>query len=190
MKENQEHSQEDITGLLEAWRNGDDAAHHRVIGLVMDALRAIAQRALRREQGHRPLQTTDLVNEAYLKLVQSPPPKWQSRGRFFGIAARCMRQILVDLARERRAEKRGGPGNDLTLHTDWFFNAEQTLDALALHEALEALEQEEPRKVRVVELRMCGIEVVEIAEILGVAEATVKRDWRHAKMFLYERLSP
>jgi len=131
---------------------------------------------------------TELVNEVYLKLLRHPPKNWQSRGKFFGVVGRSMKQVLVDLARQRGAEKRGGKVIEITLVTQ-DMGAGACWDILKLNDALDALKAQDARKASVVELRFfTGLTMQEIANVLGVAEPTIKRDWRHAKMFLYAHL--
>lgn len=174
--------------MLQAWHSGDEQAASRLMEIVMGELKKLARKALSKEFVHKPLEPAELVNEAYMRLVKNPPKEWTSRGLFFGYAGRCMRQVLVDMARERYAAKRGGPAQDFSLNTA-ALGDHKACEVLTLHEAIKALSVEDPRKARVVEMRFfSGLEVKEIAKTLGVSEITIKRDWKHAKMFLFNQL--
>jgi RNA polymerase sigma factor (TIGR02999 family) len=183
----------DVTGLLVAWSEGDAAALDALLPIVYAELRRQARRALRREAEGHTLQPTALVHEAYLKLVDQRPDRWQGRAQFFGIAARCMRQVLVDAARTRRAAKRGGGARPITLS-----DAEQLVaapaelagdDVLALDEALTRLAALDPEQARLVELRyFAGLTLDDTAATLGVSPATVSREWTVARRWLRREL--
>jgi RNA polymerase sigma-70 factor, ECF subfamily len=180
---------QEITHLLLAWNNGDSAMLDRVVPLVHAELRRLARHYMRRERAGHTLQTTALINEAYLRLIDGPQVSWQNRAHFFGIAARLMRQILVDFARERNFKKRAG-GLQVSLESAMMFSPAQNTDVVALDEALRALAIVDERKARVVELRhFGGLTEKEIAAVLKVSGETVRRDWRLAKSWLLRRLT-
>ena len=184
----------DVTGLLIAWSEGDGAALDTLLPIVYAELRRQARRALRREAPGHTLQPTALVHEAYLRLVDQRPDRWQGRAQFFGIAARCMRQVLVDAARTRRASKRGGGARPVTLG-----GAEELVvapaeatgdDVLALDEALTRLAALDPEQARLVELRyFAGLTIDDTAATLGVSPATVSREWTVARRWLRRELA-
>jgi RNA polymerase sigma-70 factor (ECF subfamily) len=182
---------EGVTQLLNEWGAGDRAALDRLVPLVFDELRRLAHSYLRRERADHTLQPTALVNEAYLRLVNQQGVRWQSRAHFFGIAANLMRQILVDHARQRAAEKRGGADLQRLSLTQ----AERVLDradvdVLALDEALERLSAFDQQQARIVELKFfAGLTIEETAEVLGLSHATVERDWKLARAWLKRELS-
>lgn len=180
----------DITRLLEEWRDGDlDAANH-LFPLVYRELRAMAHRQLARRVPGDSLVTTALVHEAYLKLVDRSRASFNDRGHFFAVAARAMRQILVDQARKRGSQKRGGGVRKVAFEEGKVPLAERAAEVVALDEALTRLEEIEPRLGRVVELRFFGgLSVEEAAEALDVSPRTVKRDWRSARIFLHRELA-
>jgi len=180
----------DVTGLLLSWRQGDAGALDRLVPLVYDELRRVARRHLRRERPGHSLQATALVHEVYLRLVDVDRMTLKSRTHFFAVAARLMRQILVDHARRKRAGKRGGGVTMMSL--DEVSPAAQTsnVDVLALDQALDELSSFDPQQCRVVELRFfAGLNIDEAAEALGISTATVEREWAMAKAWLYQRLS-
>jgi RNA polymerase sigma factor (TIGR02999 family) len=180
----------EVTGLLLSWRQGDAAALDRLIPLVYDELRRVARGHLRRELPGHSLQATALVHEVYLRLVDVDRMTLKSRTHFFAVAARLMRQILVDHARRKRADKRGGGITMVSL--DEVSPAAQTsgVDVLALDEALEALSSFDVQQCRVVELRFFAVlNIDEAAEALDVSTATVEREWAMAKAWLHQRLS-
>jgi RNA polymerase sigma factor (TIGR02999 family) len=180
----------DVTGLLLSWRQGDAGALDRLVPLVYDELRRVARRHLRREPPGHSLQATALVHEVYLRLVDVDRMTLKSRTHFFAVAARLMRQILVDHARRKRADKRGGGVTMMSL--DEVSPAAQTssVDVLALDQALDALSSFDIQQCRVVELRFfAGLNIDEAAEALGISTATVEREWAMAKAWLYQRLS-
>jgi RNA polymerase sigma factor (TIGR02999 family) len=157
--------------------------------LVYEELRRLARAYLRRERGDHTLQPTALVNEAYLKLVDQASVSWQNRHHFYGIAARMMRRVLVDHARERAAEKRGGARRRVSLEEADVTTFERAAELVALDEALQKLSAVFPRKAQVVEMRFFGgFGVDEAAEILGVSDKTVMREWESAKLWLYREL--
>ena len=178
-------SQHDVTQRLRLAREGDRAALNEVFDLVYDELLRLAQGQRRRWSGDRTLDTTALVHEAYLKLVNQESPDWNDRGHFLAVAARAMRHLLVNYAQRRRAAKRGGDRQPVSLDE---FNpvAEEVADEiLALHENLERLEAVSPRQVSVVESRFyLGLSILETAEALSISPATVKRDWQLASAWL------
>jgi RNA polymerase sigma factor (TIGR02999 family) len=181
---------QNVTQLLLAWERGDEAARDELIPLVYDALRRIARHHLRGEREGHTLQTTALINEAYLKLVEQSVP-WQSREHFFGIAARLMRQILVDYARARQRLKRGGDQHQITLTSNVEIADGQGADLLALNEALETLAEVDPQRSRIVELRFFGgLTIEETARVMGISTPSVERGWRAARAWLQTELGP
>jgi RNA polymerase sigma factor (TIGR02999 family) len=178
----------DVTTLLALYREGRRDALEQLVPLVYAELRRVAARALRGERQGHTLQPTALVHEAYVKLLGQQTP-WQDRAHFLGCAARIMRNLLVDHARARRAEKRGGAGLTVTLGEGLAIEAARDLDVLALHEALEQLAALDARQARVVELRYFGgLSVEETAEVLDVSQATVYAEWAVARAWLRRRL--
>lgn len=173
-----------MTGLLHEWREGDQAALERLIPLVHEELRRIARRCMAGERVGHGLQATALVNEAYLRLVDGTPVAWQDRAHFLAVSARVMRRILVDDARARRAEKRGGLAARVTFD-EALIVTDSSQDFVALDDALEALSKVDVRKSRVIEMRFFGgLSVEETAAVLKVSPATVMGDWRLAKAWL------
>ena len=179
-----------VTGMLLAWRAGEPGALDALLPLVYAELHRQAERALRREATGHTLQPTALVNEAYLRLVDQSRVSWQNRAQFFGVAARCMRRILVDHARARGAAKRGGPGVRAGLDdADAAIDEPASLVA-AVHEALERLAVLDPEQARLVELRYFGgLTMEEIADVLKVHVNTVTREWSAARAWLFATLS-
>jgi RNA polymerase sigma factor (TIGR02999 family) len=179
----------DVTALLLAWREGDDAALGRIIPVVQEELRQIARRCLRNERAGHTLQATALVNEAYVRLVDARRVNWQNRTHFLAMSARLMRRVLVDYARTKGAEKRGGELVKVSL-TQALGRADDIgRDVVALNDALEALEKVDARKGRVVELRyFAGLTVEETAAVLEVSPQTVAREWTFAKAWLRREL--
>lgn len=178
---------QNVTQLLLAWERGDEAARDELIPVVYDALRRIARHHLRGERAGHTLQTTALINEAYLRLVEQSVP-WQSREHFFGIAARLMRQILVDYARTRQRLKRGGDRQQISL-TSAEAAGEQAADLLALNDALETLTAVDPQRSQIVELRFFGgLTIEETAHVMGISTASVERGWRAARAWLQTEL--
>jgi RNA polymerase sigma factor (TIGR02999 family) len=179
-----------ITDILVAWGGGDEDALERLLPLVHDELRRLARYQMHGERAGHTLQTTALVNEAYLRLVELGRMRWQDRAHFFSMAARFMRRVLVDHARARHSQKRGGGVPHVPIEDTVVAALERGSDLVALDEALSVLAQVDPRKSRVIELRFFGgLDVAETAEILGVSVETVTRDWRMAKVWLLRHLS-
>ncbi|MDT4895214.1 MAG: hypothetical protein QOH25_291 [Acidobacteriota bacterium] len=180
----------EITRHLIDWRNGDKTAAEKLLPIVYQELKFLARRYLRREQQDVSLQTTELINEAYLKLVDQRETDWQSRLHFFSVAARAMRNFLVDHARRKLYAKRGAGAKKISLDSVQISFPKTDVDILKLNEALESLAEVDERKSRIVELRFFGgLNSQETAEILGVSEITIKREWLKAKAFLYAELS-
>ena len=178
-----------VTGLLLAWGKGDDAALERLIPLVHAELRRIAGRHMAHERAGHSLQATALVNEAYLRLVDVRQMKWQDRAHFFAMSARLMRRILVDFARSRGYQKRGGGVEKVSFDEGLVVSNERGSDLVALDDALIALAEVDSRKSQVVEMRFFGgLSVEETAEALHVSPETVMRDWKLAKAWLLREL--
>jgi len=184
-------SQPQVTQLLLAWRQGEDAALEKLIPLVYRELRRCAHRRMARERPGHTLQTTALVNEAYLRLVDCRRVNWQNRAQFFGICGRLMRRILVDFARRRRYQKRGGGAQQVSLDEALIVSHQVAgEDLIAIDEALTVLAAMAPRKNQVVELRFFGgLSVDETAEVLNVSRRTVLRDWEFAKVWLLREMT-
>jgi RNA polymerase sigma factor (TIGR02999 family) len=179
----------DITELLVAWRNGDEGALAQLMPEVHGELHRIARRCMRGERAGHSLQATALVNEAYVRLVDTRQVRWQDRTHFLAVSARLMRRVLVDHARARLYQKRGGGAPKLTLTDGLAGSDEQPQDVIALHDALEALAKFDERKSRVVELRVFGgLTVEETAHVLGVSADTIMRDWKLAKTWLLREI--
>jgi RNA polymerase sigma factor (TIGR02999 family) len=178
-----------VTELLRAWGEGDDRALEQLTPLVEAELRRLARGYMRRERRGHTLQTTALVNEAFLRLTDARRVRWEDRAHFLGISARLMRRVLVDHARSRGYRKRGGGAERVTLDEELLISPEPAVDMLALDRALEAFAAVDVRKSRVIELRFFGgLSVEETAEVLHVSPDTVKRDWRLAKLWLLREL--
>jgi RNA polymerase sigma-70 factor (ECF subfamily) len=183
-------SSKDVTQLLVAWNDGDDAALEALLPLVYRELHRLAHRYLGQERGGHTLQTTALVHEAYLRLVEQQEMQWQNRAHFFAVAARMMRHILVDYARARRFAKRGGGALQVSFEEALVVSDERAADVVALDEALCALAEFDERKSRMVELRFFGgLSIEETAEILKVSPGTVMRDWTLAKAWLQREIN-
>ena len=179
----------EITGLLVDWSNGDQAALEKLLPLVEQELHRLAHAYMRRENPDHTLQTTALVNEAYLKLIDQNKTHWQNRAHFFAIAAKIMRRILLNYARDQRRQKRGGKAIQVSLSEVSTFTLERSEELIALDEALERLAAVDERKSQVVELKYFGgLETDEIAEVLKISAITVMRDWRFAKAWLYREI--
>jgi RNA polymerase sigma-70 factor, ECF subfamily len=179
---------DDVTGLLNAWCGGDQSALDRLVPLVYAELRRVAHHRMRAE---RPdvLQTTALIHEAYLRLVDASRVRWQNRAHFFAVSAKLMRQVLVDAVRTRRSRKRGGGVHHVSFDEALVAAPDRGSALVALDAALDALAKVDPRKSQVVELRYFGgLSVEETAEVLQVSEQTVTRDWRMAKLWLGREL--
>lgn len=185
-----DHSSQDITRLLLDWRDGDQAALEQLAPLVYDELRRLAHRRLRHERPGHTLQTTALVNEAYLRLIDQREVSWQNRAHFFAVAARLMRRILVDYARSRHYAKRAGEERKVALEEAAEVSDERGAELIAIDEALESLAAFDERKSQVVELRFFGgLTIDETAEVLQVSHATIEREWTTARAWLYRELS-
>jgi RNA polymerase sigma factor (TIGR02999 family) len=180
----------DVTQLLKAWGDGDEAALAQLTPLVYDELHRMAQRCMAREQPGHTLQTSALVNEAYLRLVDVHQVSWQNRAHFFAISARMMRRILTDFARSRHYQKRGGDARHVTFDEALVVSHQSNTDIVAIDEALGRLTLLDARKSQVVELRFFGgLSVEETAEAMKISPETVMRDWKFAKMWLRRELS-
>ncbi|HEY7783871.1 MAG TPA: sigma-70 family RNA polymerase sigma factor [Pyrinomonadaceae bacterium] len=180
---------EDVTSLLVASSQGDQEALNQLLPLVYDELRRLADRYLHRERSDHTLQATALVHEAYLRLIDQKV-SWVNRAHFFGVAAEMMRRILIDYARGRQAAKRGSGGIKLSLDDVLEITDEKAADLIALDESLTALADFDPQKARVVELRFFGgLSIEETAAVMGLGTATITRQWRLAKAWLYHELS-
>jgi RNA polymerase sigma factor (TIGR02999 family) len=178
-----------VTQLLQQWSQGDNAALTKLTPLVYEELHRIAHHFMEGQRPNHTLQTTALVNEAYLRLADQSDPNWKSRAHFFAVAARAMRQILVSYARSDRAQKRGGGGARIELDESAILSPEQSKEIVDLHEAIERLSTLDSRKAQVVELKYFGgLNYDEIAEVLKVARITVRRDWEFARLWLYTEL--
>lgn len=183
-------SPSEVSLLLQAWNAGDESALDKLMPIVYDELRQMARRYMALESPGHTLQTTALVNEAYLRLVDSGHTTWQNRVHFFAVCAQAMRRILVDWARSRQAQKRGGEVQPLPLDEALDEAQAPDVDLVALDEALKALAKVDPRKSRVVELHFFGgLNLEETAEVLKVSSDTVLRDWKMAKSWLRCELS-
>ncbi len=182
-------SQHRVTQLLMDWSHGDDSALGELTPLVYEELRRLAHHFMEGQRPDHTLQTTALVDEAYLRLADQTNPNWQNRAHFFAVAARAMRQILVNYAKSSRAQKRGGGALKVELDEAAIVSPEQSKEIIYLHEALERLATLDSRKARVVELKYFGgLNHDEIAEVLKVSTVTVRRDWVFAKAWLYDEL--
>ena len=181
---------QEVTQLLLAWSEGDQTAFDRLVPLVYAELHRLAKRYMRDERPEHTLQATALIHEAYVRLIDAKRVRWEGRGHFFGVAARLMRQILVDFARERGYQKRGGAVRPVSLDEALVVSGKQDEGLVALDEALSALAEIDGRKSQVVELRFFGgLSIEESAEALKVSPETVRRDWRLAKSWLFQRLN-
>lgn len=191
----------ELTQLLQRWSQGDEAAFDRMVPLVYDELRRMAQRHLRHERDGHTLQGTSLVHEVYLRVAEGSPVQWQSRAKFFGWVSTLMRHILIDHARSRQAAKRGGgaelvsldalreSGGDAAEPPASMHAGADVPDLVAIDQALQRLERLDPQQGRVVELRFfCGLSVAETAEALNISPATVKREWMTARAWLLREL--
>ncbi|MEM9599186.1 MAG: sigma-70 family RNA polymerase sigma factor [Acidobacteriota bacterium] len=183
--------QGEVTRLLLAWSDGDEAALERLMPLVTDELRRIARRYMEKERRDHTLQPTALVHEVYLRLVDRRRVHWRNRAHFFGFAAQSMRRILVDHARVRQADKRNDGLKPLSLDEALGVADQQDLELIALDDGLKALAEFDLRQSRVIELHFfAGLNFREIGEILGISPATVKREWRAARLWLYRQMRP
>jgi len=180
----------EVTGLLQAWGQGDESALEKLVPLVYDQLHLAARRYMAAERPGHTLQTTALIHETYLRLVNVRQVKWQNRAHFFAICAQLMRRILVDFARSRGYQKRGGDATRVDLDEALLITPEPGANLVALDQALQRLAEVDERKSRVVELRFFGgLSVKEAAEVLKVSADTVMRDWKLAKVWLLRELS-
>jgi len=185
-------STNEITKLLHNWQGGDRAALDALVPVVYKELHRLAHCELRKERPDHTLQSAALVHEAYFRLLGQKPPQWESRTHFFAIAAQLMRQILVDYARRRRASKRGSGVCMLTLEDAVALpqRKDKDVDVIALDDALNTLAELDPRQSRVVELRFfAGLSLEETSEVMGIATATVQRDWTAARAWLHREIS-
>lgn len=181
---------QEITRLLLAWREGDNGALDELMPAVYEELKRLASAYMRRQKPGHSLQTVDLVNEAYMRLVDSSRVNWQDRNHFYAIAAQIMRRLLVDSARKRNSQKRGGDRARITLDDNLEAAIEPGTDLVALDEAMKQLAELNPRHSRIVELRYFGgLTEEETAEVLGVSSRTIRRDWTIARAFLYRELT-
>ena len=179
----------EITGLLVDWSNGDQAALDKLLPLVEQELHRLAHAYMRREKPDHTLQTTALVNEAYLKLIDQNKTHWQNRAHFFAIAAKIMRRILLNYARDQHRQKRGGKAVQVSLSAVSVLTMGRPEELIALDEALERLAEVDERKSQVIELKYFGgLETDEIAEVLKVSSITVLRDWRFARAWLLREI--
>lgn len=179
-----------VTVLLSRWRAGDREALDALMQLVYDELRRLARHYLQQERRDHTLQSTALVHEAYVRLIGQSPPEWKSRAHFFGVAARLMRQILVDHARNHKAGKRGGNSLKLTLQEGLVGRKGKDLDVVALDDALNHLAQLSPQQSQIVELRFfSGLTIEDTSEVLGVSPANVKRNWTTARAWLFREMN-
>ena len=182
-------SQQRVTDLLAQWSHGDDAALAELTPLVYEELRRLAHHHMGGQRPNHTLQTTALINEVYLRLVDQTNPRWQNRAHFFAVAARAMRQILVSYARSQRAQKRGRGAVKVELDEAALVSPEESKEIVDLHEALDTLATLDSRKAQVVELKYFGgLNYDEIAEVLKISRVTVRRDWEFAKVWLYTEL--
>lgn len=181
---------ENVSQLLQEWSKGDQQALEELLPLIYNELRQLAHNFLYRERPGHTLQTTALVHEAYLKLIDQRDARWQNRSHFFAIAAQAMRRILIDSARRHAAMKRGGPQEKLSLDEVPNVSIEPNLKLLALDEALNALAEVDPEQSRIVELRYFGgLTIDETAEVMKTSPATVKREWAMARAWLHQALT-
>ena len=183
-------SPNEVTQLLVAWGNGDHSARDQLMSLVYEELHRLAHRHIRKERPGHTLQTSALVNEAFVRLVDQKKVHWQNRAHFFSIAAQIMRRILVDYARNRAYTKRGGDAQRVTLDEDLIVSEERSSNVVALDEALNELANFDERKSKVIELRFFGgLSIEETAEVLAVSQGTVMRDWTLAKAWLRKAMT-
>jgi RNA polymerase sigma factor (TIGR02999 family) len=182
-------SSQEITQMLLAWSDGDQAALDKLTPLVYGELRRLAKGYMFGERPGHTLQTTALINEAYLRLIDWKSVRWQNRAHFFGVAAQLMRRILVDFARARHYAKRGGAAQQVSLDKAINIHEDRSAEFIALDEALKSLAEIDPRKSQVVELRFFGgLSAEETAEVLKVSQRTVEREWNSARVWLYREL--
>jgi RNA polymerase sigma factor (TIGR02999 family) len=190
MKNDGTISDPQVSELLVRWRNGDHAALEQLVPLVYEELRSLARSHLRREALGQSIQSAALVHEAYLRMVGKNPPEWQNRAHFFGVAARLMRQILVDRTRKFRASKRGAGAEVLPLDEAIGLPHQRSVDLILLDDALERLAKLDERQCRIVELRFfAGLSLEETSVALGISEATVSREWATARLWLRHEIA-
>jgi RNA polymerase sigma factor (TIGR02999 family) len=181
---------QELTRLLQAWSDGDKEALERLIPRVQQELHRLAEFYMAGERSNHPLQTTALINEAYIRLIGWDNVRWQNRAHFFGVAAQLMRKILVDAARAQRRIKRGGGAFQTTLDEACVYRQERTRDLLAVDEALTKLDRLDPRKGRIVEMKFFGgLTEEEIAAVLQISDRTVRREWNLARAWLHTEIS-
>ena len=179
-----------VTQLLVDWRQGDQSALKKLTPLIYDELRRIAHRYVQHERSGHTLQTTALINEAYVRLAGQETPEWQNRSHFFAVTAQVMRHILIDHARRRRCLKHGGQFQQVSIEEASLMSEERAAELIALDEALDELREFDPRKNKVVELRYFGgLSLEETAQALEISVMTVRRDWRAAKAWLFRRMN-
>ena len=184
-------SSHDVTLMLQAWREGDRSALEKLTPLVETELRRLAHHYLARERSDHTLQTTALINEAWVRLIDWKQVSWQNRAHFFGVSARLMRNILVGFARTRKQQKRGGGAQHVSLEEAAAVSVDRSNDLIALDVALQALARYDPRKCQIVELRFFGgLSVNETAEVMSLSPITIIREWNKAKAWLYQELNP
>lgn len=180
----------EVTQLLAAWNDGDQVARDQLMSVVYQELHRLAHHYMKRESPGHTLQTSALVNEAFLRLVDQRDVQWHNRSHFFGIAAQMMRRILVDYARQRRYAKRGGGDHPISLDDALIVSDQRSAEVVNVHEALERLAEFDGRKSQIVELRFFGgLSIEETAEVLAVSPGTVMRDWTLAKAWLRREMS-
>jgi RNA polymerase sigma factor (TIGR02999 family) len=180
----------DVTQLLVAWSNGDEAAGDELIPLVYEELHRLAHHYMNGERPSHTLQTSALINEAFVRLVDQRDVHWQNRSHFFGIAAQMMRRVLVDYARSRQYQKRGGDVVQVSLSEELIVSNEQTAEVVALDDALKSLATFDQRKCQIVELRFfAGLSIEEAAQVLGLSAGTVMREWTLAKAWLRKEIT-
>jgi RNA polymerase sigma factor (TIGR02999 family) len=183
-------SSQEVTRLLLAWRDGDEAALEKLLPLVYEELHRLAARYMRRESPGHTLQTSALVNEAFLRLIDQQQVDWQNRAHFFGIAAQLMRRILLDHARSHTRAKRGGGARQVSFDEAAIVSGQRAAELIALDDALNALAAFDSRKSRIVELRFFGgLTNEEVAEVTGMSLRTIEREWRKAKAWLHHAIS-
>ena len=180
----------EVTQLLVAWGNGDQVARDQLMSVVYQELHRLAHQYMKRESPGHTLQTSALVNEAFVRLIDQKDVRWQNRAHFFGIAAQMMRRILVDYARSRNYAKRGGGAKQISLNEGLTVSVERSAEVVQVHEALEQLAEFDTRKSQIVELRFFGgLSIEETAAVLGVSSGTVMRDWTLAKAWLRREIA-
>lgn len=186
----QDAARTDVTQLLASVRHGQSGAAEALLPVVYQELRRIAASYMRRERGNHTLQATALVHEAYLQLVDQTRVEWQNRAHFFGVAAQLMRRILVEHARAHNAAKRGGSAPKMAIDDALNYFPNQDLTIISLEDALQTLERLDERQSKIVELKFFGgLTTEEIAEVMGISTATVEREWRSARAWLYSELA-